>query len=866
MKITPMLEQYLDIKAQYPDCILFYRIGDFYEMFYQDAIDASEILDITLTKKHLGAEIEPAPLCGVPHHAAENYLSRLLAAGRKVAVCDQVEDPSVAKGLVRRAVTRVVTPGTATSELMLDAGRSNWLAAVWTAEGTAAEIAWADVSTGETGAATVSAADARALGQALLAELARLDPVEIVVCGAASEEDGGAGEALAALFARELRATVGVRPAEEFAVPSGATGGEAAAHAMAGLTAYVRYAMLDAAPDLAAGEVRVRQAFDHMVLDATAIRNLELTETMFDRETKGTLLWVLDRTRTAMGARLLKSWIRAPLTGTAAIDARLDAVEWLLDEVFARNHIREALRSVYDIERLLGRVVAGTANGRDLLALKGSLEAVSSVKAELAAPEGAVLRGIASELDAEDALCALLESALLEEQPVSVRDGNLFREGFSEDLDTLKAGASGGRQWIAELEERERARTGIRSLKVRYNRVQGYYIEVTYSNLSLVPEDYIRKQTLANAERFVTPELKKIETAVLSTGAQIGALEYELFMELLGRVQGRAEAIRATAAAVARMDALCSLAEAAQENGYVRPRVEDSERLWIVGGRHPVIERMLESTRGAGAFVKNDVSMNLADEQALLITGPNMAGKSTYMRQTALIVLMAQMGSFVPADEAVIGICDRIFTRVGASDNLAREQSTFLVEMNELSAILREYTRRSFLVLDEIGRGTSTYDGLAIAWAALDWLCAEGRRARVMFATHYHELTALEGVLSGLKNLSTQVDESGGSVVYLHKVAAGASSRSYGIHVAEMAGLPAALLADAREKLAALEAEAKDVRVAAPWAAERQVSLFAADGDGCGAASLQAGGRMPPLRDLRADPALASLAALLDEV
>jgi DNA mismatch repair protein MutS len=842
-----MLEQYLAIKAQHEDCILFYRIGDFYEMFFQDAIDASEILEITLTKKHLGSEIEPAPLCGVPHHAAEAYLARLLAAGRKVAVCDQVEDPAAAKGIVRRDVTRVLTPGTATSELMLDAGRSNWLAAVWvdaasaaggvpTGAASFAGLAWADLSTGEAAAAELSAEGPSALARALFSELARLSPSEILLPDVDSF-------LTPELVSRETGAFVSLRPAREFDAAAG--GGEGAdgagglaERAMAAISAYARYALKGGMPALSAEALQVRRIADHMLLDRTALRNLELTETMDGGGVKGSLLWVLDRTRTAMGARLLKAWMRAPLIHKDAIDARLDAVDWLLSAAFERNNIRDALRQVYDIERLMGRVALGTANGRDLLALRQSLSAVPELAGclEGARGEAPLLAGIASEMDDETELCDLLDRALLEEQPLSTREGGLFRDGYSAALDDLKKGVTGGRQWLAELEERERERTGIKSLKVRYNRVQGYFIEVTAANLSLVPDDFVRRQTLANAERFVTPELQKIETAVLSAGAQAGALEYELFQELLAAAQARMERVRRTAAALARLDALCSLAEAAQEHGYARPRIEDSERLFIVGGRHPVIERMLEGTRGAGSFVKNDVSMNLADEQALLITGPNMAGKSTYMRQTALIVLMAQMGSFVPADEAAVGVCDRIFTRIGASDNLAREQSTFLVEMNELSTILREYTARSFIILDEIGRGTSTYDGLAIAWAALDWLCADGRRARCMFATHYHELTALEGVLPGLKNLSTQVDERGGDVVYLHKVAAGASSRSYGIHVAEMAGLPAALLDDAREKLAALEEDAKDVRIAAPWAAERQISLFEPAAGGAGSA------------------------------
>jgi DNA mismatch repair protein MutS len=876
-----MFEQYSEIKSQYPDCILFYRIGDFYEMFFQDAISASEILDITLTKKRNGAGDEGVPLCGVPYHAADSYLARLLAAGRKVAVCDQVEDPAFAKGLVRREVTRVITPGTRTGDLMLEPGRSNYLASVWTAAGVCG-LAYTDISTGEVEAMEIPG-EAGHTAAGLLKELTRIEASEIIVSGFGEGEGGfdggaggfgdGAGEGfggggagtaggavrdIAERIAGETGAMVSLRPAGDFcsgdiaAASSGGDGAYAAYGAglpraavpaalspadadapqdnpfdlvrcaLAGLFSYLRYTQKRELADLS--DFSLHRHYDRMLLDKTAIRNLELTETMFDREVKGSLLGVLDKTRTAMGARLLKKWIREPLLRKDEIDARLGAVDWLLEQVFVRNDVRTELKAVYDIERLCGRIGAESANGRDILALRRSLDAVPALAAAAMDSGSLLLRKIAEGLGDFSAICGKIDAALLDEQPLSVRDGVMIRDGYSEELDGLKAGISDGRQYIADLEGTERERTGIKNLKVRYNRVQGYYIEVSRSNLSLVPEDYMRKQTLVNAERYVTPELKKHEYTVLSAETQINLCEYEIFSALRGEVADQIFEIRRAGAALAQLDVLCSLAEAAQQNRYVKPVISEDERLLIVRGRHPVIEQMLSGRRGN--FVPNDISMDLACESMLLLTGPNMAGKSTFMRQTALIVLMAQMGSFVPADDAHIGVCDRIFTRIGASDNLAREESTFLVEMRELSYIIHEYSARSLIILDEIGRGTSTYDGLAIAWASLDYLCAEGRRARCLFATHYHELTALEGVLKGLKNLSTAVEDEGGDVVYLHKIISGASSRSYGIHVAQMAGLPQELLEDAQSKLNALESEEVDVRVAAPGRGAGQISLF----------------------------------------
>jgi len=806
-KTTPMLAQYLAIKEQYPDCILFYRVGDFYEMFFDDAVEASAILDITLTKKRLGTDIEPAPLCGVPFHAAEAYLAKLLAASRNVAICDQCEDPALAKGLVKREVTRVLTPGTLTSELMLNPGKSNYLASVYFLRD-AIGLVYTDITTGELEAMSFDGDTGATNMRALLHELGRLEVSEVVLGGGDPDEAAVYSE----LIKKETGAPVNLLDPALF------SGGTVMDAAYSGLSGYLRSVKADAfLPDEA---FRVHRKSGRMLIDRTAARNLELTETMHDHSVSGSLLGVLDRTRTAMGARMLKKWIREPLIRKDEIDARLDAVGDLLGAYLARNDIRECLRCIYDLERLAGRIEAGTANGRDMISLKISLLAFPELKNAVADADSALLTELSDSIRDHSGVTGFIESALLDEQPLSTTNGGLIRDGYSRELDDMKAGIADGKQWIASLENEERERTGIKSLKVRYNRVQGYYIEVTNSNLGQVPEDYIRKQTLTGGERFITPELKRMENAVLSAEAGIHALETELFEGLRLRVAGSLKSIREAAGAVSRLDALQSLAQAAQENGYIRPSVTDKDRIVIVRGRHPVLEGMTFAS--GGSFVPNDAGLDLREQSLLLVTGPNMAGKSTYMRQTALIVLMAQMGSFVPADSAEIGICDRIFTRIGASDNIAREQSTFLVEMNELSEILDEYTERSLIILDEIGRGTSTYDGLAIAWAVVDYLCAEGRRARTMFATHYHELTALEGVLPGLVNLSTLVDDTEGRVVYLHKISKGAMGRSYGIHVAKMAGLPESLIRDADEKLAALEKEGKEIRIADPDSGKNQ--------------------------------------------
>ncbi|MDR0852756.1 MAG: DNA mismatch repair protein MutS [Clostridiales Family XIII bacterium] len=806
--MTPMLSQYLEIKEQNKDCILFYRVGDFYEMFFDDAILAAGLLDITLTQKTMGGEIGKAPLAGVPYHAAESYLAKLMAAGLKVAICDQVEDPALATGLVRREVTRILTPGTLTAGTMLDAGKTNYLASAYF-KGSEIALAYVDISTGEAESLAIKADSRETLISYLLGELTRIDAAELLVSGSSAYPE----EELESLAdSIKKRTNIFTSVITEDGVDS----------AEEALFAYIRATQkkdLDYIKDF-----KPRASQVHMQLDKMTITNLELVESMWTREVKGSLLSIVDRTKTAMGARLLKKWIKEPLISVDAITERLDAVDTLLSEVLLRNNIGVGLKAVHDIERLCGRISYGNASAKDLVSLNGSLAAIPDIKDSLLtlSSTSSLLRDLDAEILPKEDIRDLIEAAITDEPPFSVKEGGLIRDGYSEELDELKRSISGGIDYIASLEAEERERTGIKSLKVRYNRVQGYYIEVTSSNLSMVPEDYVRKQTLANAERFFTPELKRVEGAVLSAEAKINSLENEIFLDILAQISLELESLRMTAAAIAVLDCLRSFAETAEKMRYVKPVVDASKDISIIRGRHPVIEHDLTES----VFVPNDVHLDDKDDSLLLITGPNMAGKSTYMRQTALIVLMAQIGSFVPAQSAHIGITDRIFTRIGASDNISKGESTFFVEMNELSWIISNFTDRSLIILDEIGRGTSTYDGLSIAWAMIDYLCSSGHRARTLFATHYHELTSLEGSLPGLRNLSTLISESGADIVFLHKIALGASSRSYGIHVAKLAGLPSSILLDAQNKLSLLESSETAAHSVSSIEQTAQLSLF----------------------------------------
>jgi DNA mismatch repair protein MutS len=794
---TPLMRQYLEVKDQHPDCIVFFRLGDFYEMFFDDAVVVARALDLTLTSRDKGKE-NPIPMCGVPHHASRHYLAKLIERGFKVAIVEQMEDPKNARGIVKREVVRIVTPGTVIDDAELDPKAPQYLAAALV-EDARAGVAYLDVTTGEFAATEVPLLE-------LVDELARLSPREVL--------HGGFDPAP---FRNRLSAAWTTPPAapgdprhllEEalgYPLEREADLSPLAVRAAAAVVTYARHTQPKGALPLT--RLRPYRPADHLVLDEATRANLELFFTLQGGHKRGSLLHVVDETRTSMGGRLLRRWMAAPLTDVAQIRRRLDAVDWLVDHAAARAELRADLAEIYDLERLAGRSTLGVASPRDLAFLARSLGRLPAVRDRLHAAltetaEGKLdhpeLLDLGKDL-AEDVAGAVAR-VLVEDPPAQWKEGGFCRRGFSPELDELLDLSEGGKNKLVEIEARERERTGIGSLKIRYNRVFGYYLEITRSNLSRVPGDYVRKQTLANAERFVTPELAEYEAKILTAEERRLALELEAFEELRALAARAASRLLKLGEAVARLDALASLAEVAHAGGYCRPDVDEGLRIEIEDGRHPVVERLA----AAGRFVPNDVVLDPDGAQVLIITGPNMAGKSTVLRQVALMTLMAQMGSFVPARRASIGLCDRIFTRVGASDNLGRGESTFMVEMRETATILRHASRRSLVVLDEIGRGTSTYDGMAIAWAVAEHL-HDRIGAKTMFATHYHELCALERTRPRVRNFSTAVREWKDEVVFLHKLVPGGASRSYGIQVARLAGLDRTVIARAREIVTALE-------------------------------------------------------------
>jgi DNA mismatch repair protein MutS len=812
---TPMLRQYRSVKAEHPDSILMFRLGDFYEMFYDDALVASKALSLTLTARGRGTPNE-APMCGVPFHAAEGYIARLIQQGFRVAVCDQIEDPKVAKGIVRRAVTRVVSPGTITDPSQLQAREPNYIAALLPAAGPgrdpAAEAfgcAYVDLSTGDFRLAEHHGAGAR---ESLAEQMNSYAPREIVHpegASVASLLPQGAADGILMSAAppysfgrdtayRAVLQRLGTASLEGF-------GCEGRHLAIGAAGALLHYLQETQKADLKhVTRLSWQEPGKALILDAVTRRTLELAENARDGGRDGTLLGLLDQTGTAMGGRLLREWILRPLVDVESIDERLDAVSFLLERPSERATLGTSLSRIHDLERLLARCSLGAANPRDLSALRGSLAALPFLAGLGIAFHTPLLSRLVAGIDVLGDLHDRLAAALADEVPATVREGGIIRDGVDAELDELRAIRRDGRAYLAAVEARERARTGIASLKVRYNKVFGYYLEVSNANRGLVPPDYVRKQTLVGAERYITPELKEYETKVLTAQERIAGLEYDLFVQLRDAVVEAAPRIRATAQALAALDALAALAEAAAVHGYVRPRVDASSLLSITDGRHPVVEHLLQRDR----FVPNDCLMDLDERQILILTGPNMGGKSTYLRQVALIVLMAQAGSFVPAAEARIGLVDRIFSRVGASDNLARGQSTFLVEMNETANILNNATPRSLILLDEVGRGTSTFDGLSIAWSVAEYLHDTARvAARTLFATHYHELTELALLRPRVKNLKMLVREWNDTIVFLRKVVEGGADRSYGIQVARLAGLPYEVIERAREVLSNLERE-----------------------------------------------------------
>ena len=808
MKLTPMLEQYLRVKEQHRDALVFFRLGDFYEMFFEDAERAAPILDVALTTRSKKDEL-PIPMCGVPHFAVQAYIAKLLAAGLKVAICEQIEDPAVARGLVERAVVRVVTPGTVTEEECLDPKCPNYLTAV-ARDGEQLAVAALDLSTGELRIAPL--ADEGALAD----ELTRLAPREVLLPEHETSLASSIGTAVPAALLNRLAAEhFAPQPAEQWlqarrsaAHGAGARGAEAEGAqmtapavglpAVAALLWYLQETHRAGLEHLRLPEVQ--GSGDRLHLDQATRRNLELLATLRN-ERAGSLMWVLDQTLTPMGGRLLRQWLLTPLTDIAAIGERLDAVEHLREHPSARHGLEAELRAIGDLERLNGRLAAGRVTPRDLAALGVNLARIGRLQAALADSPGAALRHCADDMDPMPDVAARLAAALADDPPLDPHAGRLIRSGYDATVDELRALSQTGKHFISQLEAAERTRTGIQSLKVRYNQVFGYYIEVTKPNLRLVPPDYRRKQTMVNAERFVTPQLEEYEAKVLGAEERLRALEYELYMRLVAEVSLQQARVSRTAGAVARLDVFCALATTAERYQYVRPRLHHGHRIHIRDGRHPVVEVMA----GRAGFVPNDCTLDPEGPQILTITGPNMAGKSTYLRQVALLVLMAQMGSFVPAAAAEIGIVDRLFTRVGASDNLAGGESTFMVEMKETANILSQLTSRSLVILDEIGRGTSTFDGISIAWAVAEHLHAAPTRPLVLFATHYHELTDLARTHARIENCSVAVREWKGEVVFLRRIVPGPASQSYGIQVARLAGVPVPVIERAKQILHNLE-------------------------------------------------------------
>ena len=805
MQLTPMMQQYMEIKENYRDCILFFRLGDFYEMFFEDAITASREMEITLTGKSCGQE-ERAPMCGVPYHAADTYIAKLIDKGYKVAICEQIEDPATAKGIVKRDVIQVITPGTVVSQTMLNEKENNYLASIYVDE-TGAGIAYCDVSTGEI--STTELRGSRYI-ERLLNELVKIRAKEVIanetvaLDGLSDDIKDASGAYFSILKAQYYNQTSAEDFVQrQFKVKSlKGIGVEEMPLAVMTLGALLSYLFETQKQNLShLAHLNVYDTTGHMSLDKATIKNLELTETLFEKKIQGSLLGVLDKTQTAMGSRKMKQWLREPLNHIKEIQERLNAVELLSDQILLRNNIKEHLKKIYDLERLAGRIACGNANGKDLIALRNSIFVLPDMKSELAACGDPLLERLEESMDALTEICQLIDRAIVEEPTFTIKEGGLIQRDYSEELDKMKDSIQDGQNWIAGLEASEKERTGIKSLKVGFNKVFGYYIEITKSYYDLIPDNYIRKQTLANCERFITPELKEVESVVLNAESKINQLEYEIFVEIRNFIQGFIGAIQSTSAAISVLDVLASYAEVSSRLGYIKPVVNSSDAIMIEKGRHPVIEGTIKN----GIFVSNDTYIDRKNSSMLLITGPNMAGKSTYMRQTALIVLMAQTGCFVPAEAATIGIVDRIYTRIGASDNLAQGQSTFYVEMSELAYILNTATDKSLIILDEIGRGTSTYDGLSIAWAVVEYLCNSKCQMRTLFATHYHELTALEGHMKGMKNLNVDVQEKDGNIIFLHKIVEGSASRSYGIHVAKLAGVPEQLLLTAEDKLKELE-------------------------------------------------------------
>lgn len=804
---SPMMQHYLDTKKDYKDSILFYRLGDFYEMFFDDAILASRELELTLTGKECGQE-ERAPMCGVPFHAAENYIARLISKGYKVAICEQMEDPKQAKGIVKREVIRVVTPGTVIESNLLDEKKNNYIMSVYKS-GIYFGIAVCDVSTGDFRATQIKETNNFS---AALDEISRYSPAEIVVNNLmydTTEEIAKIRERFQIYISKqednkfsnnveELISKYNVVDESENKIEINDK--TLCICAINGLLTYILETQKTNLDHI--NKIILYNNTKYMCLDINARRNLELTEKLRDKSKKGTLLWVLDKTSTSMGGRRLRRWINDPLLDIEKINKRLNSVKELKDNPILKGDIADLLKKVYDIERLVGKISYGNANARDLISLKNSVKQLPELKKIMSNTESTLLKELYNELDILEDIYNIIDVAIVEEPPISVKEGGIIKKGYNEEIDKLKMATTDGKNWLIQLEANEREKTGIKGLKVGFNKVFGYYIEVTKSNISLVPDRYIRKQTLTNGERYVTEELKKLENELLGAEEKVINLEYNAFCEIREIIEKQLLRIQRTADIVATLDVLNSFAIVAEDMNYCMPIVDNSGIIDIKGGRHPVIEKILPS----GEFVDNDTYLDKEDNRFSIITGPNMAGKSTYMRQVALITLMAQCGSFVPATFARLGVVDKIFTRIGASDDLSMGQSTFMVEMMEVATILKEATQNSLVILDEIGRGTSTYDGLSIAWAVAEYMSDKEKcGAKTLFATHYHELIGLEQKIQGVKNYSIAVKEKGEDIIFLRKIVAGGTDESYGVHVAKLAGVPQTVTKRSNEILRTLE-------------------------------------------------------------
>ena len=793
-ELTPMKRQYLEIKEQYKDCLLFFRLGDFYEMFYEDAITASKALDLALTTRDRNVENpeDRTPMCGIPFHASETYIAKLIAQGYKVAICEQMEDPALAKGLVKRDVIRIITPGTVTESSMLEENRSNYIAAI-AIEKNAGGVAFGDVSTGEMCCASF---EKDAVGH-IINELSRFSPREVVLTSRNEQIERFIAEKINAMTEYREKDN-GDRCRLQFVQID--TDSE---HALSAVGTLLRY--IDETQKFDISHINRLDVFSggkYMEMDHTTRRNLELTESLHSGEKRGTLLWVLDKTKTPMGSRMMRAWVERPLLSVLAIKRRLTAVDELVHSTVSRSEIVIKLKDISDIQRLVGRCVYGTAGGRDLRTLANCASVLPEIKKLASGFSSNLLREIA-EMDTLDDIRGIIDAAIDDAPPFSVREGGIIRKNYNEELDRLRNIRDNGAEMIRALEERERERTGIKKLKIGYNRVFGYYIDVPKSaGDAPIPDDYIRKQTLVSNERYFTQELKELENTLLTAKDQINEMEYNFFTEIREKVASEVKRIQKTADEIAQLDVLCSLAEVAVKNNYTLPEIDTSGSISISEGRHPVVEQTLKEI----LFVPNDTYLNENSNRVAIVTGPNMAGKSTYMRQTAIIALMAQMGSFVPARSATIGVVDRVFTRIGASDDLASGRSTFMVEMSEMANIIKYATRNSLLILDEIGRGTSTFDGMAIARAVLEY-CADKKKlgAKTMFATHYHELSDLEGIVDGVVNYNISAKKQGGTLVFMRKIVRGAADDSYGIEVAKLAGLPETIVKKANEFLAEYE-------------------------------------------------------------